>query len=200
MRSRHNDEYNTYTFTKGQSHWRRDMCWECSSREGLFHADTLEVSCNSIIRVMLPALEFMDDIRYSSYRNNWTNVCINNFWNTALNFWERLHKLKVNSIHRRRERYMIKYIWKITQHIVPNIDAAMGHKIKTRNHPWHGTQGVMVFCIEYTANRNPVQSRQENSITVIITLLYNSLPKFLRDVECVKTEKFQFQLDYRTHS
>ena len=34
-----------------------------------------------------------------------------------LNYWERLHELKLYSLQRRRERYIIIYIWKITQHI-----------------------------------------------------------------------------------
>ena len=37
-------------------------------------------------------------------------------------YWERLHELKLYSLQRRRERYIIIYIWKITQHMVPNID------------------------------------------------------------------------------
>ena len=31
-----------------------------------------------------------------------------------LNYWERLHELKLYSLQRRRERYRIIYIWKIT--------------------------------------------------------------------------------------
>ena len=77
-----------------------------------------------------------------------------------LNYWERLLELKLYSLQRRRERYIIIYIWKITQHTVPNIDGTMGHKIKTRKHPRHGTQCV----IQYPTNRNPAQSRQENAI------------------------------------
>ena len=48
------------------------------------------------------------------------------------NYWERLHVLKLYSLQRRRERYIIIHIWKITLHMVPNIDGAMGHKIKIR--------------------------------------------------------------------
>ena len=44
-------------------------------------------------------------------------------------------------------------------------------------------------------NRNPAQSLQENSITVFGHRLYNSLPKYLRDIESVKTEKFKLELD-----
>ena len=56
-----------------------------------------------------------------------------------LNYWERLHELKLYSLQRRRERYIIIYIWMITQLMVPNIVGTMGHKIKTRKHTRHGT-------------------------------------------------------------
>ena len=75
--------------------------------------------------------------------------------------------------------------------MVPNTDGTMGLKIKTRKHPRHGTQCV----IQYPTNRNPAQSLQENAITVFGPRLYNSLPKYLRDIVSVKTEKFKFELD-----
>ena len=75
--------------------------------------------------------------------------------------------------------------------MVSNIDGTMGHKIKTRKRPRHGTQCV----IQYPINRNPAQSLQENAITVFGPRLYNSLPKYLRDIESVKTKKFKFELD-----
>ena len=90
-----------------------------------------------------------------------------------------------------RERYIIIYIWKITQHMVPNIDGTMGHKIKTRKPSRHGTQCV----IQNQTNRNPAQSLQENAITVFGPRLHNSLLKYLREIESVKTEKFKFSLD-----
>ena len=75
--------------------------------------------------------------------------------------------------------------------MVTNIDGTMGHKIKTRKHPRHGTQCV----IQYPINRNPAQFLVENAITVFGQRLYNSLPKYLlRNIESVKTEKFKFEL------
>ena len=71
--------------------------------------------------------------------------------------------------------------------MVPNIDGTTGHTIKTRKHPRHGTQCV----VQYPTNRNPAQSLQENAITVFGP----RLPKYLRDFENVKTEKFKFELD-----
>ena len=71
--------------------------------------------------------------------------------------------------------------------MVTNIFGTMGHKIKTIKHPRHGTQ--------YPTNRNPAQSRQENEITIFGYRLYNFLPKYLRDIESVKTEKFKLEFD-----
>ena len=75
--------------------------------------------------------------------------------------------------------------------MIPNINGTMGRKIRTRKHPRHGTQCV----IQYPTNRNPAQSLQENATTVLGPPLYNSLPKYLRDIGSVKTEKFKFELD-----
>ena len=72
-----------------------------------------------------------------------------------LNYWERQHELKLYSLQRRRERYIIIYIGKRTQHMVPNIDGTMEHKIKTR------AQCV----IQYPPNINPtsIHSRKCNN-------------------------------------
>ena len=67
----------------------------------------------------------------------------------------------------------------------------MGHKIKTRKHPRHGTQGI----IQYPTNRHPAQSLQESAVTIFRLRSQNSLPKYLRDIESVKTEKLKLELD-----
>ena len=77
-----------------------------------------------------------------------------------LNYWERLHGLKLYSLQRRRERYIIIYIWMITHQMVPNVDFTMGHKIKTRIHPIRGTQCV----IHYITNKSSaIPSRKYNN-------------------------------------
>ena len=55
----------------------------------------------------------------------------------------------------------------------------------------YGTQCV----IQYPTSRNPAQSLHENAITLFGPRLSNSSPKYLRDIESVKTEKFKFELD-----
>ena len=75
--------------------------------------------------------------------------------------------------------------------MVLNIDGAMGHKIRNRKYPRHGTQCV----IQYPTNRYPAQSLQENTITMFGLRLYDSLPKYLRNMESVKTKKIKFETD-----
>ena len=47
------------------------------------------------------------------------------------------------SLLRRREWYLIIYIWNQSQHTLPNIDGIIGHKITTRNNPRHGPHCVI---------------------------------------------------------
>ena len=47
----------------------------------------------------------------------------------------------------------------------------------------------------FSTQQTETQSLQENAITVFGFRLYSSLPKYLRDIESVKTEKFKFELD-----
>ena len=70
----------------------------------------------------------------------------------------------------------------ITNNMVPIIDGTMGHKIETRKHPRHRTQCV----IQYPTNIHTAQSLQENAITVFGPRVYNSMPKYLRDIKSVE--------------
>ena len=47
-----------------------------SVAEALSHADTLEISCHSPTRALLPDLESMESKRHTSYRSYSTNVYI----------------------------------------------------------------------------------------------------------------------------
>ena len=78
-----------------------------------------------------------------------------------LSYWERLHELKLYSLQIRRERYIIIYIWKITQHMVPNIDGTMGPKIKTRKYSRQDIEHSALFGIQQTETQhNPFKKMQ----------------------------------------
>ena len=56
-------------------------------------------------------------------------------------------------------------------------------------------QNKFISWQEYQNIRNSALFFQENAITVLAPRLYNALPKYLWDIESVKTEKFKFYLD-----
>ena len=51
-----------------------------------------------------------------------------------LHYWERLKKLKLMSLQRRRERYIIVLVWKILHQRVPNNRLNILNKLKKRPH------------------------------------------------------------------
>ena len=109
-----------------------------------------------------------------------------------LNYWERLHELlKLYSLQRRRERYIVIYIWKITQHIVSNIDGNNG--AHNKNQKTSKTWNTVCYSVSNKQKTSTIPSRECNQC--IWPRLYNSLPKYLSDIESVKTEKFKFELD-----
>ena len=76
-----------------------------------------------------------------------------------LNYWERLHELKLYSLRRRRERYIIIYIWKITQQMVPNFGGTMGTKLKPEN--TQGMEHSALFSIQQIESQhNPFMRMQ----------------------------------------
>ena len=76
-----------------------------------------------------------------------------------LNYWERLHELKLYSLQRRRERYIIICIWKITQHMDPNFDGTIRYTIKTKN--IQDIEHSALFSIQQTETQhNPFKRMQ----------------------------------------
>ena len=109
-----------------------------------------------------------------------------------LNYWERLHELKFHSLQRLRERYMIIYIWKITQHMVPNIDGAMGHTIKTRKDPIN-TWNTVRYSVSNKQKPSTIPSREcSNYIWGSVVPLVAKISDWHRKRY---TEKFKFELD-----
>ena len=102
-----------------------------------------------------------------------------------LDYWRRLKHLKMYSQERRAERYKIIYTWKVLEGLVPN--CGISHTTSERRGrecvvpPLHGRQSV--------------QSLREQSFQRAGPKLFNSLPKYLRDVRNKSTEEFKEKLD-----
>ena len=96
-----------------------------------------------------------------------------------LNYWNRLSRLSLYSLERRRERYLVIYVWKVLRGLAPMIMSRQGDEIKLRESARRGQ-----YCsIPAVNNRAPaaVRSSIERSLPVQGARLFNSLPKHLRE-------------------
>lgn len=87
-----------------------------------------------------------------------------------LNYWERLLKLNLMSLQRRRERYIIIHTWKIANGDAPN-DIGMIFKTNKRL----GIKAVVPGL--FTKAQSSVATHYHNSFGVKATRLWNLLPK-----------------------
>ena len=74
-----------------------------------------------------------------------------------LNYWERLHEIKLYSLQRRRERYIIIYIWKITQHMV----SCNGTQNKNKKTP--KTWNTVCYSVPDKQKHSTIPSRKSNN-------------------------------------
>ena len=86
-----------------------------------------------------------------------------------LNYWERLKQLKMMSLQRRRERYIILMMWKILHKLVPNCC-----DIKFKETPRHGAVAVIPSLSKASSTRN--QSLYDGSFAVQGPKLWNKVP------------------------
>ena len=99
--------------------------------------------------------------------------------NQNLNYWECLSKYQMYSLQRRRERYMIIYIWKILEGRVPNVN----NKV-TAN-----------YNIRLGRKCNICPNSKYQQITGIGITLFNLIPKHIRDTTGTQIDSFKKALD-----
>ncbi|CAL4059403.1 unnamed protein product [Meganyctiphanes norvegica] len=104
-----------------------------------------------------------------------------------LTYPEQLKKLRLYSLERRRERYLIIYLWKMIEGLVPVcID------LKRRNRNRNGRSFKLTPHSRNASIR--VKTLRESSFFIQAVKLFNALPKFIRDLEGCKLEKFKRNL------
>ena len=87
-----------------------------------------------------------------------------------MNYWERLQHLKLYSLQRRRERYIIIYVWKIVYGHVPNLQPPITAYLSDR-------QGLTCRRRDLTHGRyTRFGTLKENSLVGKGLLLFNRLP------------------------
>ena len=92
------------------------------------------------------------------------------------NCWERLKEMQLMSLQRRRERYIILFVWKILHNVTPN-DVGMTFRNSTRN----GTVAVVPSLTKGSSQRN--QSLYDSSIAVLGPRLWNTVPSTIKSLD-----------------
>ena len=102
-----------------------------------------------------------------------------------LNYWERLQKLKLYSLQRRRERFCIIHLWKIYHSLAPN-DILFSFRENAR-------LGPVADIPKLISSRQHVNTLRDNSFSCLGPRLFNLLPKKLKLLDSLP--EFKNQLD-----
>lgn len=111
----------------------------------------------------------------------------------TLSYWEQLSALSLYSLERRRERYMIMYVWRILEGLTPNFNRPSSGGI---NANWNARRGRM--CDVPAVRRQapaPIQRIRYSSFGIVGPRLFNMLPKELRNTTACNLEVFKRKLD-----
>ena len=104
-----------------------------------------------------------------------------------LNYWDRLKSLRLYSLERRRERYIVIYIWKMIESLVPNVG------VQTKYNARRGRLCVVAYANNRA--RATVQNIKNCFLTVRGAKLFNALPRTVRDLSKVTLNIFKNRLD-----
>lgn len=102
-----------------------------------------------------------------------------------LDYWQQLQKLRLYSLQRRRERYIIIYMWRILEGQVPNI----GVKFKFCER--RGRECLIPAIVA----RGKMLTLRDNSLSVIGPRLFNALPTQIRNIAGCNLDVFKKALD-----
>ena len=91
----------------------------------------------------------------------------------GFSYWERLRKLKLMSVQRRRERYIIIHMWKIYTGTAPN-------DIKIQFH-YNDRTGPQCIVPNLNARSSRINTLRYNFFTSMGPRLFNSLPKAVKE-------------------
>ena len=106
----------------------------------------------------------------------------------GLNYWEKLQELRLYSQERRRERYQIIFLWKISQGLVSGYDVDF---IST------GTRRGRMIAPKPVIRTAPlpVRKAREQSLSVRGAKVFNLLPENLRSMNTDHVDTFKNHLD-----
>ena len=97
-----------------------------------------------------------------------------------LNYWERLKVLGLYSLERRRERYLIIYVFKIIQGLTPNFETDK-FRLRVQLNPRRGRMCIVPSL--NTRSLSSVTTKVEESLAIRGPRLFNALPMNLRNYD-----------------
>ena len=92
-----------------------------------------------------------------------------------LHYWQRLGKLELYSLERRRERYLIIHTWKILNGKVININTPDGDGIKYKPSTLNSRLGRMCHIPPLTRSSTAVKTLKDNSFIIHGPRLFNCI-------------------------
>ena len=105
-----------------------------------------------------------------------------------LNYWQRLSQYKVYSQERRRERYMIVFLWKVSQGMVSGYNIQFSSK--------HGRRGRSALPHSLVlSSPSSVRRARENSLGVKGARIFNLIPADIRNLDGANVDQFKKALD-----
>ena len=93
------------------------------------------------------------------------------------NYWQRLKELNLNSLQRRRERYIIMYTWKIIYGLVPNITGE--NKIQVHSNNRFGIKCKLPRLNNGASDR--IKTCKDSSFVFRGPKLFNCIPEEIRE-------------------
>ena len=120
-----------------------------------------------------------------------------------LDYWERLSELKIYSLERRRERYLILYTWKVIHGLYPNPGLLLNTTLPSQ-HLDQLNQGIGISFndrtgIKVSHEMKDTPSLKKKSILLHFCNIYNSIPSHLRQLRTTDAppnlNNFKMQLD-----
>ena len=104
-----------------------------------------------------------------------------------MSYWERLKAMNLYSQERRRERYMIVFLWKISQTLVQGYSVPFLYSER---------RGRTIVPHQVVA-RAPASVRRarESSLSVKGARIFNLLPVTIRNIDSENVETFKTELD-----
>ena len=148
--------------------------WQCLIQPKIDYCSQLWSPCDqlSINKIESVQRHFVDKIA------GLENMC----------YWDKLRTLKMYSQERRRERYMIIFLWKLSQNLV------CGYNVTFYENQRRGRLIMPSYAPQRASAQ--VKKARESSLKVKGAKLFNLLPAYLRNINADNVDIFKQELDW----